>query len=142
ELAEKYWQQLVGPRHALLKLVVASTAALALFLAFCGGTYRVSADATVEGEVLRALSAPIAGFVREAPRRAGDTVKQGELIGRFDDRDLKLERVRLSGQQAQYGKQYREAMAKHDRPQAAIALAQLDQVGAQVALVDEQLARI
>jgi multidrug efflux pump subunit AcrA (membrane-fusion protein) len=32
-------------------------------------------------------------------------------------------------------------MAKHDRPQAAMALAQLDQVGAQIALVDEQLAR-
>ena len=142
DLTRKYWAQLVGPRHAPLKLVVAGTAAVALFLAFATGTYRVSADAAVEGEVLRALSAPIAGFVKEAPRRAGDRVKQGELIGRFDDRDLKLERVRLSSQQGQYSKQYREAMAKHDRPQAAIALAQLDQVGAQIALVDEQLARI
>jgi multidrug efflux pump subunit AcrA (membrane-fusion protein) len=142
ELAQKYWGRLVGPRHALLKLVAAGTAAVVLFLAFATGTYRVSADAAVEGEVLRALSAPIAGFVKEAPRRAGDAVKQGELIGRFDDRDLKLERVRLASQQGQYLKQYREAMAKHERPQAAIALAQLDQVGAQLSLVDEQLARI
>lgn len=136
------WQKLVGPRHALLKLIVGGTAAVVLFFAFATGTYRVSADAAIEGEVLRALSAPIAGFVKEAPRRAGDTVKQGDLIGRFDDRELRLERVKLVSQQGQYFKQYREAMAKHDRPQAAMALAQLDQVGAQIALVDEQLARI
>jgi len=142
ELSQKYWGQLVGPRHALVKLIAACTFLTALFLAFATGTYRVSADAAVEGEVLRALSAPIAGFVKEAPRRAGDIVKAGELIGRFDDRDLRLERVRLASQQGQHTKQYREAMAKHDRAQAAIALAQLDQVGAQIALVDEQLARI
>lgn len=142
DVARLYWERLVGPRHALLKLVVAGTAAVAVFFAFATGTYRVSADAAVEGEVLRALSAPIAGFVKEAPRRAGDTVKQGELIGRFDDRELRLERVKLASQQGQYFKQYREAMAKHDRPQAAIALAQLDQIAAQIGLVDEQLARI
>jgi multidrug resistance efflux pump len=142
DIARQYWERLVGPRHALLKLVVGGTAAVLLFFAFATGTYRVSADAAVEGEVLRALSAPIAGFVKEAPRRAGDTVKQGDLIGRFDDRELRLERVKLASQQGQYFKQYREAMAKHDRPQAAIALAQLDQVGAQIAMVDEQLGRI
>jgi len=136
-----FWTKLAGPRHAVYKLVAAATLAAALFFAFASGTYRVSADAAVEGEVLRAITAPIQGFVREAPRRAGDPVKAGEVIGRFDDRELRLERVRLTSQQGQHHKQYREAMAKHDRPQAAMALAQLDQVGAQIALVDEQLAR-
>jgi RND family efflux transporter MFP subunit len=115
---------------------------LALFFALVDGTYRVSADAAIEGETQRAITAPIAGFVKEAPRRAGDTVKKGDVIGRFDDRDLRLDRVRLSSQQGQYSKQYREAMAKHDRPQAAIVTAQLEQVEAQIALVDEQLARV
>ena len=137
-----FWEKLVGPRHALYKLIAAATALLVLFFLFVDGTYRVSADATVEGETQRAITAPIAGFVKEAPRRAGDTVKKGDVIGRFDDRELRLERVRLSSQQGQYAKQYREAMAKHDRPQAAIVTAQLEQVEAQLALVDEQLARI
>src|SRR6267142_949402 len=127
-----FWTKLAGPRHAVYKLVAAATLAAALFFAFASGTYRVSADAAVEGEVLRAITAPIQGFVREAPRRAGDPVKAGEVIGRFDDRELRLERVRLTSQQGQHHKQYREAMAKHDRPQAAMALAQLDQVGAQI----------
>ena len=141
DLLKGEWRKLVGPRHAALKFGVAGTALVAAFLLLASGTYRVSADAAVEGEVLRVISAPIAGFVKEAPRRAGDMVKAGELIGRFDDRDLRLERVRLSSQHAQYGKQYREAMAKHDRPQAAIAIAQMDQAAAQLALVDEQLSR-
>ncbi len=141
KVVESFWKKLTGPRHAAYKLAAAGTLVAVLFFAFATGSYRVSADAAVEGEVLRAITAPIAGFVREAPRRAGDAVKQGEVIGRFDDRELRLERVRLTSQQSQHAKQYREAMAKHDRPQAAIAIAQLDQVGAQIALVDEQLSR-
>ena len=140
-LVAALWRKVAGPGHPVYKLVAAGTLAAALFFAFVSGTYRVSADAAVEGEVLRAITAPIQGFVREAPRRAGDAVKAGEVIGRFDDRELKLERVRLTSQQGQHHKSYREAMAKHDRPQAAMALAQLDQVAAQIALVDEQLAR-
>jgi HlyD family secretion protein/GAF domain-containing protein len=136
------WKKLVGPRYPGLKLSALATLAVALFFTFATGTFRVSADATVEGEVQRAITAPMQGFIREAVKRAGDTVKAGESIGRLDDRDLKLERVRLSSQHAQYGKQYREAMAIHNRAQAAIAIAQMDQAAAQLSLVEEQLTRI
>ncbi|HXI36075.1 MAG TPA: HlyD family efflux transporter periplasmic adaptor subunit [Burkholderiales bacterium] len=135
------WRKLIGPRHAGLKLTAALTAAAALFLGLASGEFRVSAESTVEGEMQRVIAAPVAGFVHEAPRRAGDAVRKGELIARLDDRDLKLERVKLLGQVSQYGQQYREAMAGHNRPQAAMVLAQLDQTNAQLALVQEQLAR-
>jgi RND family efflux transporter MFP subunit len=105
------------------------------------GDYRVSATARVEGEIQRALTAPFQGYVREAPHRAGDTVKKGELLARLDDRDLRLEHTRLASQAEQYGRQYREAMAKRDRATARIVSAQADQAGAQLALVEEQLAR-
>ena len=99
------WAKLVGRRHPGLKLTAAATLAVALFFSFASGSFRVSADATVEGQVQRAITAPMQGFIREAAKRAGDTVKAGESFGRLDDRDLKLERVRLSSQYAQYGKQ-------------------------------------
>ena len=89
----------------------------------------------------RAITAPINGYVKEATLRAGDTVTKGQLIGRFDDRELKLERVRLASQREQYVRQYREAMANHDRAQAEIVSAQIAQSEAQLAQVDEQLAR-
>ena len=141
DTAREGWRRLAGAGHSGLKLAAAGTALAALFLAFATGTFRVSAESSVEGEIQRVISAPINGFVKEAARRAGDTVRKGEVIGRFDDRELKLERVKLAGQASQYSQQVREAMATRNRAQAGIVLAQLEQVQAQLALVDEQLAR-
>jgi len=136
-----FWQRLVGPRHAGFKFGAAAAAVVLVFLLVASGDYRVSATARVEGEVQRALTAPFQGYVREAPRRAGDTVKKGELLARLDDRDLRIERTRLAAQVDQYGRQYREAMAKRDRATARIVSAQSEQAGAQLALAEEQLAR-
>jgi RND family efflux transporter MFP subunit len=139
--AKQLWEMLAGPGHAALKLATALLVAVAGFLAFATGDYRVSANATVEGAVQRAITAPINGYVREASLRAGDTVTRGQLIGRFEDRDLRLERVKLVSQREQLVRQYREAMAKRERAQAEIVTSQIAQAEAQLALVDEQLAR-
>jgi len=136
------WHKLAGPGHPGLKLAAAAGAALALFLAFASGMYRVAANATLEGAVQRAVTAPMNGYVKEASLRAGDTVVAGQLIGTFDDRDLRLERVKLSSQREQYVRQYRDALAKHERAQAEIVASQVAQSDAQIALLDEQLARM
>lgn len=139
--ARGLWDRLAGPGHAGWKLTALGAIALAAFLAFATGEFRVSGEATVEGVVQRAVSAPIAGFVKEAPLRAGDTVRQGQVIGRLDDRDLRLERVKLLSQREQLDKQYREALGKRERAQVQIVAAQIAQAEAQLALVAEQLAR-
>ena len=139
--AVEFRERLIGPGHGGLKIGLAAAAALALFLAFADGTYRVSADARIEGEIQRALTAPFAAYVREAASRAGDAVKQGQVLARLDDRDLRVERARLTAQREQLAQQYREAMAKQERSQVRIVTAQIAQADAQSALVDEQLAR-
>jgi len=139
--AQGFWARLVGPRHAGLKLGVGVLAAAVLFLAFATGDYRVGAEARIEGKVQRTLTAPFQGYVKEALHRAGDTVRQGEVLARLDDRDLRLEQARLAAQRDQLGRQYREAMAKRDRAQARIVSAQLEQSQAQLSLVEEHLAR-
>jgi RND family efflux transporter MFP subunit len=139
--AARLWTKLAGPGHPGLKLTAASTAAAALFLAFATGDFRVSADVTVEGAVQRAITAPFNGYVKEAPLRAGDTVKAGQLIGRFEDRELQLEKVKLMSQREQFVRQHREAMAKRERAQIEILGAQLEQSEAQIALIEEQLSR-
>jgi len=139
--AKWLWERLVGPGHAGLKLGAVGLIAVVVFFAFATGAYRISANATIEGAVQRAITAPINGYVKDAPFRAGDTVTQAQVIGRFDDRELRLERVKLASQREQYIRQYREAMAKHERAQAEIVSSQIAQSEAQLALVDEQLAR-
>lgn len=139
--AQGLWQKLAGPAHPGLKLAMAGVAAAALFLAFAAGPYRVSANATIEGAVQRAVTAPINGYVKAAALRAGDTVKKDQLIGRFDDRELRLQRVKLASQREQYVRTYREAMARHERAQAEMVSAQIAQAEAELAMVDEQISR-
>lgn len=139
--ARGLWHKLVGAGHAGFKLGALGLAALVAFLALATGAYRVSGNATIEGAVQRAITAPINGYVKEAAFRAGDNVNKGQVIGRFDDRELRLEQVKLASQREQYIRQYREAMANHARAQAEIVSSQIAQSEAQLALVDEQLAR-
>jgi RND family efflux transporter MFP subunit len=133
--------RLFGPRHGGFKLGAAAVVLAALVLAFAKGAYRVGADARIEGEIQRAVTAPFQGYVREAAVRAGDTVRQGQLMARLDDRDLRVERARLGAQREQLAQQYRDAMSRQDRTQVRIVSAQIQQSEAQIALVDEQLAR-
>jgi RND family efflux transporter MFP subunit len=139
--AKRLWQKLAGPGYPGWKLAAGGCIAAAAFIAFATGAFRVSAELTVEGSVQRAITAPFNGYVKEAPMRAGDIVRAGQEIGRFDDRDLQLERIKLSSQREQLNRQHREALAKHERAQTEILGAQLEQTRAQLALVEEQLAR-
>ncbi|MCG2593740.1 HlyD family efflux transporter periplasmic adaptor subunit [Ramlibacter sp. XY19] len=131
----------LGPRHAGWKLAGAAALLVVLFFVFATGDWRVTADSTVEGEILRSASAPINGFIKDAPHRAGDAVRKGTVIARLDDRDLRVERAKLLSQVEQYGGQYREATAGRERAQALMASSQLEQARAQLALVEEQIAR-
>ena len=90
----------------------------------------------------RVLVAPLDGYVASAPHRAGESVASGTVLATLDDRDLKLEYYKWSGQRDQYAKQYQEALAQHDRAQSSIVLAQVQQAEAQMNLLAEQLGRI
>ena len=134
-------KKLFGPGHLALKFMVMLVIGLVIFFYFAMGDYRVTAPTTLEGTIQRAVSAPYNGYISEARVRAGDIVKQGELLCLLDDRDLKLERLKWVSQREQLLKQYREAMAKHDRPQIRIIGAKIEQAEAQISLLDEQLMR-
>jgi RND family efflux transporter MFP subunit len=135
------WARLAGPGHAGFKLAVLLLAGGAAFLLLAQGSYRVSADARVEGEVQRVITAPFQGYVRESTVRAGDAVRRGQVLARLDDRDLQVERTRLTAQRDQLAQQYRDAMSRQERAQVRIASAQIAQAEAQLALLEEQLAR-
>jgi RND family efflux transporter MFP subunit len=142
--AEAFVAQLkkfIGPGHLILKLCVVVLAGLVIFFSFAKGDYRVTAPTVLEGVVQRVVVAPFEGYVAEAPVRAGDLVQHGKALCLLDDKDMKLERLKWSTEIEQLLKQYREAMAKHDRAQIRIVRAKIDQAEAQLSLLDEQLAR-
>jgi len=130
-----------GPSHLVRKLVLVLLVAVIGFFAVATGDFRIRADAAVEGGQLRAVVAPFNGYVAQAKVRAGELVEAGGLLASLDDRDLKLEQVRLSTERAQYVRERREAVADHDRARVRILSAQIQQTDAQLGLVEEQLAR-
>jgi hypothetical protein len=133
--------QLFGPRHAALKLGVISAVVLLAFMLFVKGDFRVSASTVLEPQLQLAATAPFNGYIKEAPVRAGDLVKQGALLARLDDRDLKIERLKWLSQQEESSKNLRSAFAERNLAQVQIVTSQLDQARAQVARVEELLGR-
>ena len=133
--------KLAGRGHLSLKTGIVAVAGLVLFLAFARGDFRIDAEAQLEGKVQRVVVAPFDGYIAEAPARAGDIVERDQLLARLEDRDLKLEHAKWSGERAQLLKSQREALAKHERAEISILHARREQAEAELALAEEKLAR-
>lgn len=138
----RFWRDLRDPRRVTGKLALLALAGLVGWLCLSPAELRVTARAAVEGEVQRAVTAPVDGFVDAAPLRAGDVVEEGALLVRLDDRDLALEALRLRSELAQAMKEYRDALARKDRQEAALLQSRIDETEAQIALADAQRARL
>ncbi|MBC5782985.1 HlyD family efflux transporter periplasmic adaptor subunit [Ramlibacter sp. USB13] len=133
--------KIFGPRHLVWKAATAAIAITVAVLALVPVTYRVSAKTVIEGETQRVAAAPFEGFVAEAPVRAGDTVRSGQLLARLDDRDLKAELEKWNSERDQYERKVREALASREISTLQIAQAQFNQAEAQVKLASEKLRR-
>jgi multidrug efflux pump subunit AcrA (membrane-fusion protein) len=133
--------RLLGRGHLGLKAGVLAAAAVVAFLALATGEFRVASTAVLEPLVRQAVVAPFAGYVAEAPVRAGDRVSAGQLLAVLDDRDLRLARLKWLAQREQLARQHQQAMAVRQAAQVVILAAQMDQARAEVALLDDQLRR-
>jgi len=138
----RFLGKLFGPRHLGLKLSALAATALAVFLFFAEGEYRVSADAALQGVVQRAVTAPMDGYIAEAPVRAGDVVRTGDLLASLEDKEIQLERIKWVSQREQRQREYAKALSDRQRAQVRILGAQIEQADSQIALLDDQLARV
>ncbi|MDL1983037.1 MAG: HlyD family efflux transporter periplasmic adaptor subunit [Deltaproteobacteria bacterium] len=133
--------KLFGPRHLPLKVAVSLTAALLVWLSLASAIFRISSDSVLEAGVCRVVVAPQQGYIASAHVRAGDRVREGDLLATLDDRELRLEQRKWQSRRAQLLKEYRKALAGSDRAEVAILNAKRAQAEAQLRLVEQQLAR-
>jgi len=144
KVGESAWLQvkrLFGPRHFGRKLVSTIVLLLVLFLLFATGNYRVTSPAVIEGLVQRTVVAPFDGYIAAQYARAGEVVKESQVLAELDDKDLALERIRWSTNRHQRLSEYDRALARQERAEANIVRTQVEQAEAQIALLDEQLSR-
>jgi RND family efflux transporter MFP subunit len=134
-------RKLFGPRHVPLKTTVVLAVALLVWLSTAGGMFRISSEASLEAGTCQVIVAPQQGYIATAPVRAGDLVREGDLLATLDDRDLQLELRKWQSQRAQLLKEYRQALSGSDRSEVAILNAKRAQAEAQLQLVEQQLKR-
>ena len=142
DLVIGFFTNIFGARKAVTGAVSTVLLLLALFLIFFPASYRVSADAVMEGSIQRIVAAPVSGYIASANKRAGDNVITGDLIATLDDKDLKLEAVELDSQRQQLQREYRESLASNDRSKISVLNAKIKQIDAKQQLVSEQLSRL
>jgi RND family efflux transporter MFP subunit len=139
--ARRQFERLAGPGFVGRKLVAMIAAAMVLFFSFYTTTFRVGADATLEGQIQRVVAAPMDGYVGEVLARAGDLVKEGDLLATLDDKDLRLEQVKWLTRKTQLERSRTDALGRHERAESRIYKAQADQADAELELLSKQLAR-
>jgi HlyD family secretion protein/GAF domain-containing protein len=133
---------LFGPRHYARKSFAALAVLVIVFFSVFRSEYRVTADARLDSTVLQAIVAPVDGYIESAAVRAGDLIREGEQLYKLDDRDLVLEQLRWSSESLQLEREMRDAVAARMPAKVRVLEAQLAQASAQLALADEQLARV
>jgi RND family efflux transporter MFP subunit len=136
-----YLTRLRGPGHPQVKVAAMASVVALMLLLLAKPEYRVTADATLEGRVQRAIVAGLDGYIAETHVRAGDLLKEGQVLASLDDRDLLLERRNWSGKLAQLVKEHRAALAQHDRSQVNFLSAKIEQAHAELALLTAQVER-
>lgn len=139
---KKQLAKLTGPKYVLTKFVFVSSVLMVLLFSFVRIDYHVSTEAALEGRVQRVVASPVDGFISSAEVRAGDVVEKGQLMARLEDKDLTLELAKLKNVRQQHNKEYRQALALHERAKTTILSAKIRQSDAQIELITKQLARL
>ncbi|MEE8060115.1 MAG: HlyD family efflux transporter periplasmic adaptor subunit [Pseudomonadales bacterium] len=134
--------KIVGTGYLTWKLSAGLGLLIVMFFTFVQSTYRVAANASLEGRIERLISAPEDGFIKTVTIRPGDKVGAGQLLATLDDRDLILEQQKWNSKLQQTAKEYRGAMASHDTSRIGILRAQRNQVQAQLDLTNSKLSRL
>ena len=135
------WHRNFGAEAGARRWLLIASAGVLAFISMVPVPYHVSAEASLEGVVRRALVAPFDGYVADATARPGDRLTAGAVLARLEDRELRLQKNDLQARIAEAQKQISEAMGDRDNAKVNILTARLDQAQAELNLVQDNLGR-
>ena len=132
---------LVGPKHVAWKMVGVLVAAVLLFVVFGSWEYRVSAKFTLEAWAKRVIPAPYEGELERVWVEPGTAVKAGQALASLDAKQLQLELAESRGRLKVVTAQYDKAQADGATADARQAHAGMDQVQANIELLEYKVAQ-
>ncbi len=132
---------LLGPRHAVLKLGLLAFG-LTLFMAcFIPVTHRLPANAELVSTEKRLITAPLNSYLESVQVSVGDAVEAGQVLLSLDTKDFQVEVERLEAALKTAESEYRSAMASYDRKAMAVAQALLQQTRSELDLLNGKISR-
>jgi len=130
----------LGPQHTWAKLAAIAVIALACFLWFAEGIYRVEAPFVVEATKRQVLVAPFGGYLDKVYVKVGDTVEAGQtVLAELDTTDLMLERATTQAEMQGYRKQAQIHERLNQVADAQIAYAEADRLQARIDELTRQI---
>ena len=105
------------------------------FMIFWKLPYRVEAPFILKTDDLLYIPSPYDGYIDEVFVQVGDTVDQGDLLLKLDDRELFLEESSAIADKSRYAREAEKARAVNALADMKIALAMKDQANAQLKMV-------
>jgi multidrug resistance efflux pump len=125
-----------------LRLVAGGSAALVAAILFALPLpSHVTATARLEASVQRVMTVPLDGYLKQIYVRPGDVVKAAQPLAELEDEALRTSRRRLESEAAQRENALADAVVRNDRVQTAASRAKLDEILAQLQLIDHDLTR-
>lgn len=125
------------------KLALAGALSIGLLVLLClPGTHWVPAQAALEGKVQRAVVVPEDGYLQEADVKAGEVIRQGQVLAQLDNKSLQLEIQRWQAEKQEYERQYNRELTALNPVEMRIAKAKIAQADAQLSLYRERLQRV
>ncbi len=138
---QRVWRRATARRR---RAVLAGAAAIAILLV-CPFHYRIGADCRIAPTVKQVVAAPFDGQLRKSVVRPGDAVKEGDLLGELDNRELKLKESELTAARERALKQRDRAMTGSEKGDGAdfaaaqVANFEAQSVGQELELVRRKL---
>lgn len=133
---------LFGPVRFKWKLGLIILMAGVLVLLGATGDYRAEVSVTIDGAPPRKVTAPFEGKLMDVRLRVGDAVRRGQILARYDDTDLQLERVKLAAEKERLANSAKEARDTQDTSAMDSLTARRKEIEARLALIDDRLAHL
>jgi biotin carboxyl carrier protein len=132
----------LGAQYTWTKLAILGCLALAAFLVFAKGWYKVKAPFVFEAISQYKIAAPFDGFLKSVDVEVGDRIVEGQTaLAELDTAELRLQLASIKAEQAGYLKQADAALRDGKTAEAQIAQANADKAQAQMDLLSYRISR-
>jgi biotin carboxyl carrier protein len=131
-----------GPKHMLVKLIIALVIAAGFFVTFYKPMYHVTCPFALEAVDKRDISAPFEGVLKKVYVVPGQHVEAGQLLAEMDTRQLEADLNQAVKKAASARAQYTACLNSRDPDQIAQAAVKLRQAEASEADADSNRLKI